>query len=309
MACRLVTVSRAVSPLAVDSVGTAGRGSRVGARRDSCMDGERMWASCFPPSLPHSTQTVTDHLSRRISNGQGLHGAQAQFVRVPLAEATLLKIPVVVTDDEALLLGDIFSTGYFCAENGLTALRDQTPQEAVVVVVGCGPVGIMAVVAARDLGCTNVYAVDSVKERLELAERFGATPVHLHEGDPVGTVKKATDGRGADVVLEVVGAHDALSLAYELLRPAGILSSVGVHTAPEFPFTPSQGYDKNLTYRSGRCPSRAMMERLLPVLEARKYDIAAIVSHHVGLDQAVEMYRRFEGKVDGCTKVVFRPWE
>lgn len=108
---------------------------------------------------------------------------------------------------------------------------------------------------------------------------------------------------------QVVGNSSALSLSYSLLRPSGVLSSVGVHTAPNFPFSPSQGYDKNLTYRSGRCPSRAMMEKLLPVVERRRYDLADVISHRVGLAEAVEMYANFEGKVGGCTKVVFKPWE
>ncbi|RUS20986.1 chaperonin 10-like protein [Endogone sp. FLAS-F59071] len=244
-----------------------------------------------------------------ISNGHGLHGAQAQFIRVPLATSSLLKLPTSVSDDEALLLGDIFSTGYFCAKNGFSALQNQTSEEAVAVVVGCGPVGIMAVVGVIDLGCKTVYAVDSIPERLELARKFGAIPVHLTEGEPVEVIKRATNGRGADVVLEVVGHPSALSLSYSLLRPSGVLSSVGVHTAATFPFSPSQGYDKNLTYRSGRCPSRAMMERLLPVVEQRRYDLAGVISHRVGLTEAVEMYANFEGKVGGCTKVVFKPWE
>jgi len=106
-------------------------------------------------------------------------------------------------------------------------------------------------------------------------------------------------------VLQVVGHSSALELAYTVMRPGGVLSSVGVHTAPTWPFTPGDGYDKNLTYRSGRCPSRAMMDKLLPVLISKKYDVTSIISHRVPITDAVEMYKKFDGRLDGCTKVVF----
>lgn len=104
-------------------------------------------------------------------------------------------------------------------------------QDATVVVVGCGPVGLCAVTAATHFFKT-VYAVDSVPERLEEAKKHGAIPIHLTEGDPVKTVREATGGRGADAVLEVVGAEPALHLAVELIRPWGVISSCGIHTHP-----------------------------------------------------------------------------
>lgn len=204
--CRSATASVAGSQLAAENAGTARRGSHVDARRGSCTDGK-----FHPPFsllymsniLSSPSNSLTLFFPSRISKDHGLHGAQAQFIRVPLATSSLLKLPPSVSDDEALLLGDIFSTGYFCAENGFSALQNQASEEAVAVVVGCGPVGIMAVVGVIDLGCKTVYAVDSIPERLELARKFGAIPVHLTEGKPVEVIKKATNGRGADVVLEV----------------------------------------------------------------------------------------------------------
>lgn len=94
---------------------------------------------------------------------------------------------------------------------------------------------------------SQVIAVDGVPSRRQLAERFGAAAVE--PAAAADAVQSATSGRGADVVLEVVGSNPALQLALELLRPGGTLSSVGVHTEASFPFSPVDGYNKNLTYR------------------------------------------------------------
>jgi threonine dehydrogenase-like Zn-dependent dehydrogenase len=146
---------------------------------------------------------VLNMLPFRKSEGKGLDGAQAEYVRVPLASGSLLKLPDSIDDEEAILLGDILSTGFFCASNGFSALTEMEPSEAVVVVIGCGPVGMLACIGAKEYGAKQVFVVDSVSERLQVAaERFGATPLNLKD-DVVATVKSATDGRGADIVLEV----------------------------------------------------------------------------------------------------------
>lgn len=174
-------------------------------------------------------------------------------------------------------------------------------------VIGCGPVGLLAIVGARELGAEKVIAVDVVPERLALAEAFGATPVHAKEQDAREIVNEATKGRGADGVLEVVGSPDASRLAVELVRPGGVVSAVGVHTESQFAFSPGEAYDKNLTYRAGRCPARHYMERLLPLVQSRKYDLGAIVSHRLPLADGVRGYQLFEQKLESCTKVILSP--
>jgi threonine dehydrogenase-like Zn-dependent dehydrogenase len=235
-----------------------------------------------------------------VSNGRGLQGVQAELARVPLADSTLLAIPPDVGLEEALLLGDVLSTGYFCAD--MAGIRPEDLQ----VVVGCGPVGLMAIVAARELGAERVHAIDSVPERLALARRFGATPLSLAD-DPVSIVREATDGRGADAVLEAVGGSEALGLAMRLVRPGGTIASVGVHAGHASGLSPEAAYDKNLTVRFGRCPVRRYMERLLPLVREKRHPLAAIVSHRLSLDDGVDAYRMFDEKLDGCTKAVLRP--
>lgn len=244
-----------------------------------------------------------------VENGHGLQGAQAEYVRVPLADATLLALPGPEAggpggngDPEAVLfVGDVLSTGFFCAESG--GVRPG----ARVVVLGCGPVGLMAVVAARELGAERVLAVDGVPERLALARAFGASVVDFTATDPREAVLEATDGRGADVVLEAVGSAAASRSAYELVRTGGTISAVGVHTEPTFAFSPGEVYDKNLTYRAGRCPARAYMDRLLELVRAAKYDLSSIVSHRLPLSEGPGAYETFDRHADACTKVVLRP--
>ena len=164
----------------------------------------------------------------------------------------------------------------------------------------------MAVVAAREAGAERVLAVDSIPERLALAARFGAEPLPL--GDDVDErVREATAGRGAAAVLEVVGSPAAARLAYDCVRPGGTIAAVGVHTEPAFAFSPAEAYDRNLTYRIGRCPARAVLERMIPVVWAGRYDLDAIVSHRLPLERGPEGYELFDAKRDGCTKVVLEP--
>lgn len=236
----------------------------------------------------------------RTEAPNGLHGSQAQFVRVPLASSTLVKIPEDVSDEEALLLGDILSTAFFCAEQGGIARGDS------VAVLGLGPVGLLAVMAAKHLGAAQVFALDGVEGRRAKAASFGATP--LEPGPAAAAaVAAATGGRGADVVLECVGSG-ALRHAFDLVRPAGVVSSVGVQTAASFPFTPVDAYDKNATLRFGRCPARAYMERLLPMVRSRAQPFTDIITHRLPLRDGVRAYDMFERREDGCIKVVLDPW-
>lgn len=178
--------------------------------------------------------------------GVGLHGAQAEMIRVPLADSTLVEVPQGISPENALLAGDVLSTGYFCAsQGGVRAGRS-------VAVVGCGPVGLMAVLAAKHLGAERVFAIDRLQERLGLAARFGAEPLDLQHSPPEETIFEATKGLGVHVVLEAVGSPRSSLLAMRLIRAGGTISAVGVHTEPQFAFSPVEAYDKNLTYKIGK---------------------------------------------------------
>lgn len=153
-------------------------------------------------------------------------GGQAEYVRCPLADSTFVLTPAGIPEEMLVLMADIFPTGYFAAARFLKNLNARDRKEYTAVVVGCGPVGVCAITCALTMVDT-VYAIDSVPERLEEAAKLGAKVIHLDD-DPVQKIKDATGGRGADVVMEVVGHADAFNLSFEMIRPWGSISSIGV---------------------------------------------------------------------------------
>ncbi len=248
-----------------------------------------------------SARCVSGQLFGWVQEGVGLHGGQAPLVRVPLADGTLFPLPDDVGLGEALLLCDVLPTGVYCARRAELAAGD------VAVVVGCGPVGLMAALAAGERGAARVFAVDTVPERLARAAGLGATPVDARSADPVATVRAATEGRGADAVLEAVGSPTAGRLAFDLVRPGGTVSVVGVHHEATLPFSPVEAYDRNLTWRIGRCPARSLMPELLPLVRRRAGELAALVTHRMPLADGAAAYARFDAKRDGCLKVALVP--
>jgi threonine dehydrogenase-like Zn-dependent dehydrogenase len=255
--------------------------------------------ACYYCAHGLSARCVSGQLFGWVEAGVGLHGAQAPMVRVPLADATLFRLPDDLDLPEALLLCDVLPTGDHCA-----AMAEVGSGRAVVV-LGCGPVGLAAVLSARERGAARIHAVDSVDERLARAAAFGAIPVDLRRDNPIAIVRADTDGRGADSVLEAVGSPQAARLAFDLVRPGGIISTAGVHHESTFPFSPAQAYDRNLTWRIGRCPARSRMEGLLPLVRRRREDLAALITHRLPLAEGAAAYALFDAKRDGCLKVAF----
>lgn len=205
----------------------------------------------------------TRGFSSRCARGQlfgtaVLDGGQAEYVRVPLADSTLFHAPSAIDEKKLVLMADIFPTGYFAASNAFRALDGDAVCNSTVLLFGCGPVGICALVSALDYQPKHLIAIDSVPSRLELARSLGAEAWNFQK-DEQGLrerVKDLTDGRGADVVIEVVGHSSALRMGFEMLRPWGQMSSVGVHNG-EIPWTGNEAYGKNLRLQMGRCPVRS----------------------------------------------------
>lgn len=144
-----------------------------------------------------------------------------------------MKAPAGINDEALVLMADIWPTGFFGARNAFNMLKPQEPADSTVVVIGCGPVGLCAIISALEYKPKHLFAVDSVESRLELARSLGAEPLNFMK-DKEGMqkrIKEVTDGRGADAVIEVVGLSPALRTAFDLLRPWGVISSIGVHNA------------------------------------------------------------------------------
>lgn len=279
--------------------GSSVEGFRIGDRVVSPFS--TSCGSCFFCQSGLTARCEKGQLFGWREGGRGLHGAQAEFVRVPLADSTLVHAPEDLSPELVLLAGDVLSTGLFSAESA------DVGAGSVVAVVGCGPVGLMAVVAAVSLGANTVFAVDRVHERLDLAADFGAIPVNFDEVEPRGIVHEASRGRGVDAVLEAVGNSAAGHLAMSLVRPGGTIMAAGVHTEPGFPYTPMEAYDKNLTFKTGRCSARSYMDRALTIARSGRYPLGSIISHRLPLEDGVEAYRTFAEKLDRCTKVILIP--
>ncbi len=233
-----------------------------------------------------------------VEHGQGLHGTQAEYVRVPLAEGSLMKYDSSISDAAALFTGDIMATGYHCAAMA------EIKEDGTYVVMGCGPVGLMAILGAFDQGAKEVFAIDAVAERLDQAKAYGAIPINFQKEEVVAILQKATKGRGVDAVMDAVGSDDAARLAYELIRAGGIISTVGVHNSDHMAFNPVEAYNKNLTYKIGRCPARHYMPMLLDKLQKGKMDTSAIITHRLPLSAGPQAYEMFDQKKDGCLKIL-----
>lgn len=236
-----------------------------------------------------------------VQDGRGLQGAQAELVRVPLADGSLVEVPDDLDEAVALLSGDILSTAMFGADLARVSEGD------VVAVVGCGPVGLLAIRAALAAGAREVVAVDRVPTRLEAAERFGATAVDFYGQDAVAAVRALSDGRGADGAIEAVGTPEATRAAADLLRPGGAIGAVGFHVEPHLALSPGEIYDRNLTYSGGRCPARAYMPRALDLARRDEALVASLISHRLPLADGVEAYRSFADRLPGWNKVVLIP--
>jgi threonine dehydrogenase-like Zn-dependent dehydrogenase len=131
-------------------------------------------------------------------------------------------------------MADVFPTGFFGTQRGFAGLGTQDPTEATAVVIGCGPVGLSAIVSALQYKPKHLFAIDAVESRLRAAKHLGAEPLNVADGHEniLKRIKEVTEGRGADVVIEVVGLAPALRTAYDIVRPFGTISSIGVHNSP-----------------------------------------------------------------------------
>lgn len=256
---------------------------------------------CFFCGVGLTARCEKGELFGWVQDGRGLHGTQADSVRVPLADGSLVAVPDGLDDAVALLAGDVLSTAAFGADLAGVASGD------LVVVVGCGPVGVLAVRAALARGAREVVAIDRVPSRLELAAAFGATVVDGLRDDALALLRARSEGRGADAAIEAVGTPEATRLAADLVRPGGSLAVLGVHTEPHLALSPGEIYDRNLRYASGRCPARHYIPASLEIAARDQRLLATMISHRLPLSEGVDAYRRFAAREPGWTKVVLLP--
>jgi 2-desacetyl-2-hydroxyethyl bacteriochlorophyllide A dehydrogenase len=230
-----------------------------------------------------------------------LPGAQAQYLLVPQADLTLRKIPEDggLDDEDVLFVGDILTTGYDAVRK-----TDMRPGD-VVAVIGCGPVGLCTVMAARALGAGIVVAVDMVPERLKLAETLGATAVNPKETDPADVVLELTDWRGADVVVDAVGNEQALAACFPLVRMGGTVSLPGMYVEDSGQIPIGDLWLKNITLTAGVANIQGHMDEVLQLIRDGRIDPKVMITHRMPLSEAPKGYEMFEAKE--ALKVVLDP--
>jgi threonine dehydrogenase-like Zn-dependent dehydrogenase len=256
----------------------------------------------------------------------GYAGGQAEYLRVPFADATHIKVPEGISDEKLLFLSDIFPTGWQAA-----AQCDIQPTDTVVI-WGCGPVGQMAIRSAILLGAKQVVAIDRVLERLAMAEAGGAITINIDTDSVIERLNELTNGKGPEKCIDCVGmeahatstvdsmydrAKQAVMLETDrphvlremiyVCRPGGTLSIPGVYGGliDKIPFGASM--NKGLTWRMGQTHVNRWSEDLLRRIEEGQIDPSFVITHTVPLDRGPEMYKTFRDKQDGCIKVVLKP--
>lgn len=257
----------------------------------------------------------------------GYPGGQAEYLRVPFADATHIKVPDGIPDEQLLFLSDIFPTGWQAA-----AQCDIVPTDTVAI-WGCGPVGQMAIRSAILLGANQVIAIDCLPERLSMAEAGGATTINFETESVLERLEELTDGKGPEKCIDCVGmeSHVMASLPDTLLdrakqmvmlesdrphvlremiyvcRPGGIISVPGVYSGFSDKLPMGAFMNKGLTMRTGQTHVNRWTDDLLRRIEEGEIDPSFVITHTVPLEQGPEMYQVFRDKRDSCVKVVLKP--
>jgi alcohol dehydrogenase len=236
--------------------------------------------------------------------GNTIDGCQADFVLIPNAMANLAPVPDDLSDEQVLMCPDIMSTGIGGAESGNVRIGD------VVAVFAQGPIGLCATVGARLRGAALIIGVDSVAERLELAKALGADEVvDFAKTNPVDAIMQLTGGRGVDVAIEALGKSETFDWALAVLKPGGVLSSLGVYSGklslPVDAFAAGLG---DHTIRTTLCPGgKERMRRLMAIVQSGRADLRSFVTHRFSLDQIEEAYDLFAHQRDRVIKVAISP--
>ncbi|MFC4454170.1 zinc-dependent alcohol dehydrogenase [Deinococcus sonorensis] len=273
------------------------------------------------------------------------NGLQAEKARIAYAHSSLVRLPDTVSDDQALLLSDIFPTAYFGAD--LAGVRVGSS----VAIFGCGPVGQFAIISARLMGATRIIAVDRVPDRLEMARQNGAEVINFEEEDPVAVIQQLTDKHGVDCVIDVVGVdaqhahtgpakpdaeeeqqdqetvqktapdadpHDGhwvpgdaptqvLQWSLEVVKKGGQIGIIGVYPPNLNTYPIGKAMNKNVTLRMGNCNHRAYIPRLVDLVASGVVDPTRVLTRQEPLTDVISAYEAFDQRQPGWIKVELEP--
>ncbi|MBY3345110.1 zinc-dependent alcohol dehydrogenase [Rhizobium laguerreae] len=256
----------------------------------------------------------------------GYSGGQAEYLRVPYADVGPIKVPDGLTDEQVLFLSDIFPTGYMAADFCNIQSGD------TIAIWGCGPVGQMAIKSAFILGAERVIAIDTVPERLALAEASGAITLDFMDDDIYDKLMELTNGRGADACIDAVGTEADPSASWDsrldrikvatfmgtdrphVLRQAihccrnfGTVSIVGVYGGFLDKIPMGSAINRGLTFRMAQTPVQHYLPLLMKRIQKDEIDPSFVITHRAPLEEGPDLYKTFRDKKDGCIKVVLKP--
>src|SRR6201994_3609771 len=234
----------------------------------------------------------------------GFSGGQAEYLRVPFADVGPIKVPDGLTDEQVLFLSDIFPTGYMAADFCNIQKGD------TIAIWGCGPVGQFAIRSAFLLGAERVIAVDTVPERMALAQSAGATLIDFKKEDVYERIQELTQGRGADACIDAVGTDrpHVLRQAIQCCRNFGVVSIVGVYGGYVDKIPMGSAINRGLTFRMAQTPVQHYLPKLMERIQKGEIDPSFVITHKAKLEDGPDLYKTFRDKKDGCIKVVLNPF-
>ncbi|ASQ46538.1 alcohol dehydrogenase catalytic domain-containing protein [Legionella clemsonensis] len=333
----------------VDEIGKGVRNLRIGDRVvvpstiacGTCLNCRRANYSQCDKANPNGPDAGTAFYGGPKMTGP-FHGCQAEYVLVPFANNNLVKLSDSISDDQAILVSDIFPTAYFAVDMA------HVKKGNLAVVLGCGPVGQFAIASCKLRGVSRIFAVDAIPSRLEMAKKQGAECINFNEEDPVEVIKELTNGSLCDIVIDAVGidafapshgpaakkvkdnkkqyeqevsqvaphvgSHNnewvpgnapsyTLKEAVKLAAKCGTVSIVGVYP-PGFNVYPiGEAMNKNLKIVMGNCPHRAYIPKLLSLIEDNRINPLTILTQKKPLDNVIEAYNQFDTRKEGWVKV------
>lgn len=233
--------------------------------------------------------------------GNRIDGTQAEFVRIPHADFSLHHVPEGADEEALVMLSDILPTAYECG-----VLNGKISPGSTVAVVGAGPIGLAALMTAQFYAPAMLLAIDLDWQRLELAQRFGATHVLLADGDAADQVLKLTGGQGVDTAIEAVGVPASFELCEAIVAPGGTIANVGVH-GKKVDLHLERLWSQNITITT-RLVDTATIPQLMQAVQRKRLAAASFITHRFALREIEEAYAVFGNAAEtGALKIIINP--